>query len=93
MARRIVQLLSHSIEAHDMLQLYHSFGHEAFDIGGYIDPAHPHDPKRPALPEVPFYPELQGSVFFFFFVDELGHPMTTPRARQERILDAIPERA
>lgn len=70
--RRIVQLLSHSIEAHDMLVLYHSLGHEAFDIGGYIDPAHPHDPKRPALPEVPFYPELKQAVDDLDTDDNLG---------------------
>ena len=80
--RRIVQLLSHSIESHDQLRLYHSIGHEAFDIGGYIDPAPPHDPKRPALPEVTFYPELKAAVDELGTADNLG-------AAQERIPDKI----
>lgn len=68
MARRIVQLLSHSIESHDMMRLYHSIGHEVFDIGPYINPAEPHVDMRPALPDVPFYPDLKAAV------DELGTP-------------------
>lgn len=82
MTRRIVQLLSHSIEAHDMLRLYHALGHDAFDVGGYIDPAHPHDPKRPALPEVPFHPDLKAAV------DGLDTPDNL-RAAQEHLPDAI----
>jgi len=81
-ARRIVQLLSHSIEAYDMLRLYHSLGHEVFDIGGYIDPRAPHDDKRPALPEVPFYPELKKAI------DDLGTPDNLGAA-QSRIPDKI----
>ena len=82
--RHIVQLLSHSIEAHDMLRLYQSIGHEAFDIGGYIDPRNPHDPKRPALPQVTFYPELKQAV------DDLDTPDNL-RSAQERIPDKILE--
>lgn len=59
---RIVLCLSHSIEEHDQLRLLSSLGYEVFSIGGYIDPAHPHDPKRPALPNVPFFPELKAVI-------------------------------
>lgn len=84
MTRRIVQLLSHSIESHDMMVLYHSLGHEVFDVGGYIDPAHPHDPKRPALPQVPFYPALKAAVDALHTDDNLG-------AAQERLPDMLLE--
>ena len=56
---RIALCLSHSIEEHDQLKLLSGMGYEVFSIGGYIDPANPHDDKRPALPEVPFYPQLK----------------------------------
>lgn len=68
LTKRIIQCLSHSIEAFDMLRLYHGLGIEAFDLGGYINPGQPHDPKRPALPEVPFFPDLKA------VVDGLGQP-------------------
>ena len=84
MTRRIVQLLSHSIESHDMMRLYHSIGHEVFDIGPYINPAEPHVDMRPALPQVPFYPHLKEAV------DALNTPDNL-RAAQERIPDAILE--
>lgn len=49
MAKRILLALSHSIEEHDQLRLLHGLGYEVASIGGYINPAAPHDPKRPAL--------------------------------------------
>ena len=52
----ILLLLAHSIEEHDQLRLLSGLGYDVFSIGGYIDPAHPHDPKRPALPDVPYHP-------------------------------------
>jgi len=42
-------LLAHSIEEHDQLKLLTELGYTVASIGGYIDPRHPHDPKRPAL--------------------------------------------
>jgi glycosyltransferase involved in cell wall biosynthesis len=79
---RLVQCLSHSIEAYDQLRLYHSLGIEAFDIGGYINPAKPHDDKRPALPDVPYFPELQKAIDALGTDDNLG-------AAQAHIPDAV----
>jgi len=78
----ILLCLSHSIEEFDQLRLLHSLGYGVFSIGGYIDPAHPHDPKRPALPDVPFHPGLKAAV------DALGTPDNLAAA-QELIPDAI----
>jgi hypothetical protein len=80
--RRIVLALSHSIEEHDQLKLLSSLGHDVFSIGGYINPAEPHDDKRPALPDVPHHPSLQ------LAVDALGTPDNLGAA-QERIPAAI----
>ncbi len=55
-------LLAHSIEEHDQLRLLSGLGYDVFSIGGYINPGAPHDPKRPALPDVPYHPELQAVV-------------------------------
>lgn len=79
---RIVQCLSHAIEAYDQLRLYTELGYEAVDIGGYIDPAHPHDAARPALPEVPFYPEVKAAIDALGTDDNLG-------AAQSNIPDAV----
>jgi hypothetical protein len=78
---RIVLCLSHSIEEHDQLRLLTGLGYEVFSIGGYIDPAHPHDDKRPAL-DIPFYPELKAAVDALGTPDNLG-------AAQSHIPDAI----
>ena len=80
---RIVLCLSHSIEEHDQLRLLSSLGYEVFSIGGYIDPAHPHDDKRGPL-DVPFYPELKA------VVDALGTPDNLGAA-QSHIPDALLE--
>lgn len=79
---RVVQLLSHAVESFDMLKTYHHIGVEAFDIGPYIDPAHPHVDTRPPLPEVPFFPELKAAV------DALGTPDNLTAA-QTHIPDAL----
>ncbi len=63
---RILLLLAHSVEEYDQLRLFSELGHDVFSIGGYIDPAKPHDDKRPALPNVKHFPELQA------IVDSLG---------------------
>jgi len=68
----IVLCLSHAIEEYDQLRLLTGLGYNAFSIGGYIDPAHPHDPKRPALPDVTFYPELKAAVDRLDTPDNLG---------------------
>lgn len=60
--KRILLILSHSIEEHDQLKLLSGLGYEVFSLGGYINPHEPHDPKRPALMEVPHYADLQAVV-------------------------------
>ncbi len=67
----VVQALSHSIESYDMLRLYQRLGVDAFDIGGYIDPLHPHDDKRPPI-DVPFHPDLKAAVDGIGAHDNLG---------------------
>jgi hypothetical protein len=80
-ARRILLALSHSIEEYDQLRLLHELGHEVASLGGYIDPAHPHDDKRPALPQVPLVPAVKAAV------DALG-TQDNLTAAQEHIPDA-----
>ena len=82
MTRRIVLALSHSIEEHDQLKLLSGIGHDVFSIGGYINPAEPHDDKRPALPDVKHFGELHAAVDAIGSTDNLG-------AAQSRIPDAI----
>lgn len=79
---RILLCLSHSIEEYDQLKLLHGLGYEVASLGGYIDPAHPHDPKRPALPGVPCYPEVKAAVDAIGSDDNLG-------AAQEQIPEGI----
>jgi hypothetical protein len=67
----ILLLLAHSIEEHDQVKLLSELGYDVFSIGGYIDPAHPHDPKRPALPDAPFHPELKAVVDGQHAIDNL----------------------
>ena len=78
----VVLCLSHSIEEHDQLALLHGIGADVFSIGGYINPAAPHDPKRSALPQVPHYPDLQRAVDDLGTDDNLG-------AAQHRLPPAI----
>lgn len=78
----LLLLLAHSIEEYDQLKLLSGLGYDVFSIGGYINPGAPHDPKRPALPEVPHHPELQA------VVDGLGTDDNL-RYAKEHIPDAI----
>ena len=59
--KRVVLCLAHSIEERDQVELLHGLGYEIGSIGGYVDPAHPHDPKRPGL-DVPRYAEFADAV-------------------------------
>ena len=83
MPKRVLICLSHSIEEFDQLRLLHGLGYEVASIGGYIDPAHPHDVKRPAL-DVPCYHEVKDAVDALGTEDNLG-------AAQSHIPDAILE--
>ena len=78
----ILLCLSHAIEEYDQLRLLSGLGYTVASIGGYIDPAHPHDTKRPALPEIPCIPEVKAAVDALGTDDNLG-------AAQARIPDAI----
>ena len=78
----ILLLLAHSIEEYDQLKLLSGLGYDVFSIGGYINPGAPHDPKRPALPDVPYHPELQAVVDGLGTDDNLRHA-------KEHIPDAI----
>jgi hypothetical protein len=81
---RILLALSHSIEEYDMVRLLSGLGYEVASLGGYINPATPHDPKRPAIPEAPYFPEVQAAV------DAIGSDDNLGRA-QAHIPDAILE--
>jgi hypothetical protein len=76
--------LSHSIEEYDQLRLLHSLGVNVASIGGYIDPAHPHDDKRPALPDVPMVQTVKEAVDGLHQPDNLGAAQS---AIPEAILD------
>ena len=78
----VLLCLSHSIEESQQLQLLHELGYGVASIGGYIDPAHPHDPKRPPLAQVPMVPEVKAAVDALGTDDNLG-------AAQANIPDAI----
>lgn len=67
----ILLALSHSIEEYDQLRLLTSIGHNVASIGGYIDPRHPHDPKRPAL-DIDVVPEIKEAVDGLGTHDNLG---------------------
>jgi hypothetical protein len=64
----LLLLLAHSIEEYDQVKLLSELGYDVFSLAGYIDPANPHDRKRPPLPDAPRHPELKG------VVDSLGTP-------------------
>src|SRR5260221_9981388 len=63
--------LSHAIEEYDQLRLLASLGYNLASIGGYVDPGHPHDPKRPSLP-IPVVPEIKAAVDALGQQDNLG---------------------
>ena len=46
---KILYLPCHSILEYDEVKLLTELGHEVFSMGSYINPATPHDTKRPAL--------------------------------------------
>lgn len=66
--RRVLLLLAHSIEEYDQVRLLSGLGYDVFSLGAYIDPAHPLDDKRPAIPEASAHPDLKA------IVDALGQP-------------------
>ena len=78
----VLLCLSHAIEEYDQLRLLSGLGYNVASIGGYIDPANPHDPKRPPLPEIPCVPEVKAAVDALGTPDNLG-------AAQANIPDAI----
>lgn len=84
--RRILLILSHSIEEYDQLRLLSEIGHEVSSLGGYIDPAQPHDTVRPAL-NVPLVRTVKDAV------DALGQQghTDTLQAAKEHIPDAVLE--
>jgi hypothetical protein len=53
---------SHSILDYDELRLLTSLGHDVFSLTGYIEPATPHEDKRPGVPEAKNHPELKAAV-------------------------------
>lgn len=67
-----------------MVKLLHGLGYEVASLGGYIDPSHPHDSKRPALPDVPCHEVVKTAVDEQDTPDNLG-------AAQANIPDAILE--
>ena len=59
----ILLLLAHAIEEHDQLRLLRSLGHDVWSIGSYIGgPVAPHDPTRPALPDLLPHDDLRALV-------------------------------
>jgi glycosyltransferase involved in cell wall biosynthesis len=62
MNMNILLLIAHSIEEYDQVKLLSELGYDVFSIGGYIDPANPHDPKRPPLLTVPYHADLHWAV-------------------------------
>jgi len=82
MSKRVLLCLSHSIEEYDQLKLLSELGYEVASIGGYIDPSHPHDTKRPALPEVPCHQVVKDAVDALGTDDNFG-------AAQARIPEEI----
>ena len=73
----ILLCLSHAIEEYDQLRLLDGLGYGVASIGGYIDPRHPHDPKRPAL-DIDEVAEIRAAVDALGQFDNLG-------AAQERL--------
>jgi hypothetical protein len=78
----ILLLTAHSIAAYDDMRMFHDLGYRVFNLEGYIDPAHPHVDMRPALPQVPSYPELIAAVDGLGTADNLT-------AAKERIPDRV----
>ena len=70
--KRILLILSHSIEEYDQLRLFTNLGYDVFSLGGYINPHAPHDPKRPAIPEAKHWEDLQVAVDSLGVEDNIG---------------------
>ena len=68
----VLLALAHSIEERDQVELFTRMGLGVFSLGGYIDPAHPHDPVRPGVPNALFHPELKAVVDALNTPDNLG---------------------
>lgn len=54
----ILLLASHGIAEYDDIRMFAHLGMDVFCPGGYAEPAKPGETLRPALPEVPYHPEL-----------------------------------
>jgi hypothetical protein len=67
----IVYMGSHSILDYDELKLLSGLGHDVFSLTGYIEPATPHEDKRPGL-DLPNHPELKAHVDALGAPDNLG---------------------
>lgn len=74
---------SHSILDYDELRILTSLGHDVFSLTGYIEPATPHEDKRPGL-DLPNHPDLKAHVDAIGAPDNLG-------AAKEHLPDAILE--
>jgi hypothetical protein len=72
----LLLLLAHAVEEYDQVKLLSDLGYDVFSLGGYVDPAHPHDPKRPALPQAPCHADLKA------LVDALGTDNNLETARR-----------
>jgi hypothetical protein len=77
----ILLLLAHSIAEYDDLRMFHDLGYNVMSIGAYTNPSAPGDDKRPALPQVPFYPELSA------LVDKAGGTLEAKEHIPDGILD------
>jgi len=75
-------MLAHSIEEYDQVKLLSELGYDVFSLGGYINPHMPHDPKRPAIPDAPYHPDLKE------VVDTLRTPDNLEAAKQH-VPDAV----
>jgi len=80
----ILLITAHSIASYDDVRMLSDMGHQVFNLDAYIDPAHPHVPMRPALPDVAGHPELMAAV------DALG-TRDNLTAAKERLPDALLE--
>jgi glycosyltransferase involved in cell wall biosynthesis len=54
----LLYLGSHAILEYDQVRLWSDLGYNVFSIGAYTNPHAPEVDTRPALPEVPYHPQL-----------------------------------
>lgn len=54
---KILYLSCHSILEYNEVKMLHELGHEVFPAGAYVDPANPHDNKRPPIPGMTIRPD------------------------------------